>query len=89
VLDVKYQWQKLADFKKRDYCVQYAKRFQLRLPGNGRRSIHYYFKHSSRGITMVADFPGHSTIFDDGGGSVTSIVYTRARVRPSEAGTDL
>jgi type VI secretion system secreted protein VgrG len=61
---VTYKWNAQADFKKRDYCVQYREtdfNFACRLMEE--EGIHYYFTHADGSHSLnVTDFPGHTGI---------------------------
>jgi type VI secretion system secreted protein VgrG len=67
VLNYRCQWNKLGDFKKRDYCVQYREtdfNFLSRLMEE--EGIHYYFRHSEQGHELcVTDFPVHPGVLDE------------------------
>jgi type VI secretion system secreted protein VgrG len=88
-LDVKFQWNKEADFKGRDYCVQYREtdyNFVCRLMEE--EGIHFYFRHSEEGHQLcVTDFPSHPNIFE--GGKAPAVLFADLLSSQKEAAQDI
>jgi type VI secretion system secreted protein VgrG len=88
-LDVKFQFNEIAAFKNRDYCVQYRETdfsFASRLMEE--EGIHYFFRHSASGHQLVVtDFPAHPSIFGDD--PATPIVFSRSVNQQIEATSEV